>query len=81
VTSNGSVTNLRRVTMLVIDEADRMFDMGFEPQISRIVGQVRLSRTQPRMHAGAARAPSRACMGLLRVRKAALQQRRCGAVV
>lgn len=43
-TSGGKITNLRRVTYLVLDEADRMFDMGFEPQINRIVSLIRPDR-------------------------------------
>lgn len=42
--NGGRVTNLRRVTYLVLDEADRMFDMGFEPQVMRVFGQVRPDR-------------------------------------
>jgi len=37
-------TNLRRVTYLVLDEADRMLDMGFEKQLRQIIGQVRPDR-------------------------------------
>ncbi|KAL3531543.1 hypothetical protein ACH5RR_010865 [Cinchona calisaya] len=35
---------LLRATYLVLDEADRMFDLGFEPQIRSIVGQLRPDR-------------------------------------
>ncbi|KAI8447970.1 hypothetical protein BY996DRAFT_6433455 [Phakopsora pachyrhizi] len=43
-TNSGRVINMRRVTYLVLDEADRMFDMGFEPQVMKIVNQIRPDR-------------------------------------
>ncbi|XP_010518432.1 PREDICTED: DEAD-box ATP-dependent RNA helicase 24 isoform X1 [Camelina sativa] len=35
---------MMRATYLVLDEADRMFDLGFEPQVRSIVGQIRPDR-------------------------------------
>ncbi|KPI99883.1 putative ATP-dependent RNA helicase DDX46 [Papilio xuthus] len=42
--NSGRVTNLRRVTYVVLDEADRMFDMGFEPQVMKIIDNIRPDR-------------------------------------
>lgn len=42
--NNGRVTNCRRCTYLVLDEADRMFDMGFEPQVTKIIDCIRPDR-------------------------------------
>ncbi|KFA66285.1 hypothetical protein S40285_01863 [Stachybotrys chlorohalonatus IBT 40285] len=54
--NSGRVTNLRRVTYVVLDEADRMFDMGFEPQVMKVFANMRpdkqtilFSATMPRI--------------------------------
>jgi len=41
---SGKVLSLRRVTYVVMDEADRMFDMGFAPQIDAILDAIRPDR-------------------------------------
>lgn len=40
----SKATNLRRCTLVVLDEADRMFEMGFEYQMRSIVSNVRPDR-------------------------------------
>lgn len=40
----GKSLPLSRVTFVVLDEADRLFDLGFEPQVERIVNNVRPDR-------------------------------------
>lgn len=42
--NNGRVCNLRRVTYVVLDEADRMLDFGFEPQVKKIFSHIRPDR-------------------------------------
>ncbi len=41
--ARGAIT-LKKVRVLVLDEADRMLDMGFKPAVSRIVGQTPADR-------------------------------------
>ena len=39
--NGGKLVDTRRITFVVIDEADRLFDMGFEPQITQIMKSIR----------------------------------------
>lgn len=41
---SGRILSLSRVSYVVLDEADRMFDMGFSPQIDAILSTVRPDR-------------------------------------
>ena len=40
----SQATNFRRTSFLVLDEADRMFDLGFEPQVRSILNAIRPDR-------------------------------------
>jgi len=44
MTSSSKSFNIGRIGMLVIDEADRMFDLGFEPQVHKIASMLRSDR-------------------------------------
>jgi ATP-dependent RNA helicase DDX46/PRP5 len=42
--NGGRVLNFKRITYVVLDEADRMYDMGFEPQVVKILETIRPDR-------------------------------------
>ena len=39
--NSGRLVSTKRITFVVMDEADRLFDMGFEPQITQIMKAIR----------------------------------------
>ncbi|CAI6404260.1 BAF_HP2_G0004260.mRNA.1.CDS.1 [Saccharomyces cerevisiae] len=39
--NDGKLLSTKRITFVVMDEADRLFDLGFEPQITQIMKTVR----------------------------------------
>lgn len=41
---NEGIFNLQRCSFVVLDEADRMLDMGFEPQVRQILNLIRTDR-------------------------------------
>jgi ATP-dependent RNA helicase RhlE len=43
----GAFGRLRAISILVLDEADRMLDMGFKPAVDRIVAQMPSDRQTP----------------------------------
>eukprot|EP01063_Lacrimia_lanifica_P000223 TRINITY_DN10104_c0_g1_i1.p1 TRINITY_DN10104_c0_g1~~TRINITY_DN10104_c0_g1_i1.p1 ORF type:complete len:964 (+),score=480.20 TRINITY_DN10104_c0_g1_i1:61-2952(+) len=44
VVNRGKTCNTYRATYCVLDEADRLFDMGFGPQVAKIVNNIRPDR-------------------------------------
>ena len=56
---------MSRVTYLVLDECDRMFDLGFEPQVTSIVNQCRPDRQVMLFSATMKNKITRLCRGVL----------------
>jgi ATP-dependent RNA helicase DDX46/PRP5 len=63
--STGRVLSFRRITFVVVDEADRMFDSGFEEHVTRFLKNVRPDRQTAFISATLPKELKKTLLGLL----------------